>query len=156
MLAVPFHPQVEALQARPVVGAPANAWDGGRGSHAGRAGEDIVRGVEAEIVAEPEIVTAEPEMEVIAAGAADPSGETKADRSADAAKAGDAGPTAKAVAHACIAARAKAGTNASVTPAAKTNAVTAAAKAKTHAVTAASTTGAHGGAGLCGNRQRED
>jgi hypothetical protein len=147
MLAVPFHPQVEALQARPVVGVNANAWDCGRGSHAGSAAQDVVGGIKAEIIAEPEIMAAEPEMEVVAAGAANPSRETKAHRSAAATKADGARPTAKAVAHASVAA-------APAASGAKTNAVTAAAaKAKTNAVTAAST--AHGGVGLRRCSERE-
>jgi hypothetical protein len=99
-------------------------------------------------------VAAQSETEVIAAGAANPSGETEADGPAPAAKADGARPTAKAVAHASIAAATKAVAHASIAAAAKTNAVTAAAaKAKTNAVTAAST--AHGGLGLRRNRERQ-
>jgi hypothetical protein len=95
-------------------------------------------------------MAAQPEMEVIAAGAANPSRETKADRSAPAAKADGARPTAKAVAHASIAAATKAVAHASIAAAAKTNAVTAAAaKAKTYAVAAASAAGRGGGVYRC-------
>jgi hypothetical protein len=105
-------------------------------------------------------------MDVVAAGAANASGETEADGS----PANGARPAAKAVAHASVAtARAEGQIQASVIAAAKTNAVSAAAKtktnaavtgaaaeAKTHAVTTAGTAPtAHSGLGGCRNRQRE-
>ena len=130
MLVVPFRPQFETLQARPIVSATANAWEGRRVSHAGGSVQDVVRGVEAEIIAEPKLVAAQAKMDVVAAGAANASGETEADGS----PANGARPAAKAVAHASVAtARAEAEIQASVTAAAKTNAVSAAAKAKTNA-----------------------
>jgi hypothetical protein len=105
-------------------------------------------------------------MKIVTTGTANASGDTEAHGSA-----ADGGrPTAKAVAHASIAtARAEAEILPSVTAAAKTNAVTAAAKAKTHAAvtgaaaeakthavtTAATAPTAHRGVRRCRSRQRE-
>jgi len=56
----------------------------------GSAAQDVVGGIKAEIAAEPKLVAAQPEMKVVAAGSADPVGETGAV---------GAVPAAKAVAH---------------------------------------------------------
>ena len=53
----------------------------------------------AEIAAEPKLMAAQPEMKIVAAGSADPFGETGADGRAAAAEADGAVPAAKAVAH---------------------------------------------------------
>ena len=79
MLAVACHFRVEAFEAWPVICLPANAGDDWRVAHAGSAAQDVVGGIEAEIIAEPKLVAAQPEMKIVAAGSADPFGETGAD-----------------------------------------------------------------------------
>jgi hypothetical protein len=60
------------------------------GCRRGSAAQDVVRAI-AEIAAEPKLMAAQPEMKIVAAGSADPFGETGAD--------GYAAAAAKAVAH---------------------------------------------------------
>jgi hypothetical protein len=141
------------LEAWPIVWACAHAGEWRR-SHAGSAAQDVVGGIQAEIIAEPKLATAEAKMDVVAARAANPaanpSGETEADGSAASAKSHACVAAAKAETHASVTtAPAKAETHASVTAA--TGAAT---EAKTHAVTAAAST-AHRGLRRCWNRQRE-
>ena len=139
VLAVPRHAQVEALQAWPIIGMRAEAWHERRCRHLGRAAEDVVTSIKAEIIAEPKLAAAQPEMKIVAARGADPSAGTKSKGAAACAKthicvatawAETHAPvipaTAKAVAHASIAAgRARAETHASVTAAAAAHAAAA-------------------------------
>ena len=74
------------MEAWPIVWACAHAGEWRR-SHAGSAAQDVVGGIQAEIIAEPKLATAEAKMDVVTAGAANPSGETEADWSAASAKA---------------------------------------------------------------------
>jgi hypothetical protein len=71
--------RVEAFEAWPVICLPANAGDDWRVAHAGSAAQDVVGGIKAEIVAEPKLVAAQPEMDVVTPVAANPSGEAEAD-----------------------------------------------------------------------------
>ena len=98
MLAVACHFRVEGFEAWPVISLPANAGDDWRVAHAGSAAQDVVGGIKAEIAAEPKLMAAQPEMKIVAAGSADPFGETGADGRAAAAEADGAVPAAKAVA----------------------------------------------------------
>jgi membrane protein involved in colicin uptake len=133
------------LEAWPIVWACAHAGEWRR-SHAGSAAQDVVGGIQAEIIAEPKLAAAEAKMDVVTAGAAKSSARTKSKSAAASAKADACVAAAKAESHASVtAAPAKAETHATVT---------AAAKAKTHAVTAAAST-AHRGLRRCRNRQRE-
>jgi Tfp pilus assembly major pilin PilA len=130
------------LEAWPIVWACAHTGEWRR-SHAGSAAQDVVGGIQAEIIAEPKLAAAEAKMDVVTAGAAKSSARTKSKSAAASAKADACVAAAKAESHASVtAAPAKAETHASVTAAA--------AKAKT---AAAST--AHRGLRRCRNRQRE-
>jgi hypothetical protein len=77
MLAVPCHPQVETLEAWPIVRVPSDAVVDWRAFYAGSAAQDVVRGIQAEIIAEPNLATAQAKMDVITAGAAKASAKTK-------------------------------------------------------------------------------
>jgi hypothetical protein len=136
------------LEAWPIVWACAHTGEWRR-SHAGSAAQDVVWGIQAEIIDEPKLAAAEAKMDVVTAGAAKSSARTKSKSAAASAKADACVAAATAETHASVtAAPAKAETHASVTAAA------AAAEAKTHAVTAAAST-AHSGLRRCRNRQRE-
>jgi len=137
MLAVPCHPQVETLEAWPIVRVPSHAVVDWRAFYAGSAAQDVVRGIQAEIIAEPKLATAQAKMDVITAGAAKASARTKSKSAAASAKAHASAATAKAETHAAV--------------------TGAAAEAKTHAVTttAATAPSAHSGLGGYRNRQRE-
>ncbi|HEY6656712.1 MAG TPA: hypothetical protein VI038_07770 [Methyloceanibacter sp.] len=128
------------MEAWPIVWACAHA---GEWRRAGSAAQDVVGGIQTEIIAEPKLAAAEAKMDVVTAGAAKSSARTKSKSAAASAKADACVAAAKAESHASVtAAPAKAETHASVTAAA--------AKAKT---AAAST--AHRGLRRCRNRQRE-
>jgi len=137
MLAVPCHPQVETLEAWPIVRVPSHAVVDWRAFYAGSAAQDVVRGIQAEIIAEPKLATAQAKMDVITAGAAKASAKTKSKSAAASAKAHASAATAKAETHAAV--------------------TGAAAEAKTHAVTTTAATAptAHSGLGGYRNRQRE-
>jgi hypothetical protein len=150
MLAVPCHPQVETLEAWPIVRVPSHAVVDWRAFYAGSAAQDVVRGIQAEIIAEPKLATAQAKMDVITAGAAKASAKTKSKSAAASAKAHASAATAKAETHAAVTgAAAEAKTHAAVTAAD--------AEAKTHAVTTTAATAptAHSGLGGYRNRQRE-
>jgi hypothetical protein len=154
MLAVACHFRVEALEAWPVICLPANAGDDWRVGHAGSPAQDVVRGIKAEITAEPKLVAAQPEMKIVAAGSADPFGETGADgHAAAAAKAGahrSSAYTADPRAQAGVAKTPNTGTQAATTKAAAAEAAAKACVAKAPATEGHSPAAAADTAAACG------